>query len=414
MIKKTRTIIFIICLFLFILITPSIILYSQGYRFDFENKKITQTGGLFIKTSPKQTSIYLNDKEYKKTDFFFSSLFIENLLPKKYKIEVKKEGYHSWIKNIGIKEKSVQEFKNIILFPEEVNFTSLDEKIENFWLSPDQKKLIAQEKEESSWSLKLYDLEKNLKSHLLEEKDFLIENVQLTNLIFSQNSKELTLEVLNEKEQSFNFNLDKKTLNLIIPHLPVEKNLVCQEDNGHTYCLNKFGQLLKDNQELTLELLKVKEENQYSFEFFKNNIFLKENDDLYKLNEETKSFEHFLSNIKILKTSPNNETLACLSDHEIWLIPSTSEAEGKNFLIRFSEKLSDFFWLNNYYLVFIAGDKIKISEIDQRDQLNVIDLFEIKNSSAEESLTKLYWNQSNKKLYLLNEETLSQSNLLFP
>jgi len=83
MTKKTRTILFLICLFLFLLIAPSAIFYSQGYRFDFDSKKITQTGGLFLKVFPKSAEIYLDGKLKKKTDFFFGSILIENLLPKK-------------------------------------------------------------------------------------------------------------------------------------------------------------------------------------------------------------------------------------------------------------------------------------------------------------------------------------------
>jgi len=48
MTKKTRTILFLIFLFLFLLIAPSAIFYSQGYRLDFENKKLTQSGGFFL------------------------------------------------------------------------------------------------------------------------------------------------------------------------------------------------------------------------------------------------------------------------------------------------------------------------------------------------------------------------------
>lgn len=80
---------------------PSLLLYSQGYRFDFEKRKIVQTGGLFIKTLPKQAEVYINGKFIKKTDLIFGSLFVQNLLPKKYEIEIKKEGFFSWKKKFG-------------------------------------------------------------------------------------------------------------------------------------------------------------------------------------------------------------------------------------------------------------------------------------------------------------------------
>ena len=103
MTKKSRTILFLICLILFLIIAPLAIFYSQGYRFDFETKKITQTGGLFLKVIPKQVEVFVDGKLTKKTDFFFGSALIENLLPKKYRVSVKKEGYLPWEKNLEIR-----------------------------------------------------------------------------------------------------------------------------------------------------------------------------------------------------------------------------------------------------------------------------------------------------------------------
>src|SRR5512136_336523 len=117
MTKKSRTILFSICVFLFLVIASISVLYSQGYRFDFADKKLTQTGGFYIKTNPKQAYIYLNGESEKKTDFLFGSALIENLIPKKYKIEAKKEGYQSWEKTLEIKEKEVTEAKYVMLLP---------------------------------------------------------------------------------------------------------------------------------------------------------------------------------------------------------------------------------------------------------------------------------------------------------
>jgi len=157
MTKKTRTILFLSFLTLFLLLAPAIVLYSQGYRFDLENKKLSQTGGLFLKVLPKQAEVYLDDKLSKKTDFFFGSVLIENLLPQKYKIRVRKEGFYAWEKNLEIKEKQVAEAKNIILFPENPKFNVLFSEVEKFWFSPDQKKLVLLENDVQSglWALKL-------------------------------------------------------------------------------------------------------------------------------------------------------------------------------------------------------------------------------------------------------------------
>jgi hypothetical protein len=142
MTKRTRTILFLVCLFLFLLIVPLAVLYSQGYRIDWDNKKLTQTGGLFLKILPKQVEVYFDGKLKEKTDFFFGSILIENLLPKKYKIGVKKAGFYPWEKTLEIKEKEVTEAKNIVLFPENPDFTILTKEVEGFWFSPNQKEII--------------------------------------------------------------------------------------------------------------------------------------------------------------------------------------------------------------------------------------------------------------------------------
>lgn len=125
MTKKARTLLFAACLILFVLVAPIIIAYSQGYRFDFETKRIVQTGGIYVKAMPRNVNVYINGKFKKTTSIFTNSCLIENLLPKTYNVEVKKQGYHTWQKNLTVWETQVTEAKNILLIPENPNFTVL-------------------------------------------------------------------------------------------------------------------------------------------------------------------------------------------------------------------------------------------------------------------------------------------------
>lgn len=133
--KRTRTIIFIACIFLFAVATPSIILYSQGYRFDFDppagGKKIVQTGALYLKVAPRSAEVYLNGRLKTRTSMITGSTLIENLLPKTYQVEVRKNGYIAWQKSLTIKESQAAEAKNIILFPENPNFTPFNRETKN-------------------------------------------------------------------------------------------------------------------------------------------------------------------------------------------------------------------------------------------------------------------------------------------
>jgi len=417
MTKRTRTILFLICLFLFLLIAPLAIFYSQGYRFDFDSKKITQTGGLFLKVFPKSAEIYLDGKLKKKTDFFFGSILIENLLPKKYKIEIKKEGYFTWEKNLEIREKEVTEAKNVILFPENSNFTILTKGVKKFWLSPDQKKIILLEEGKTGWALKLYDLEKKVKSHLISEDDVYSAGADLLNLEFSENSKEISLEIgMKEQLKYFSLELDKvpSVLTEIEPLLPPLKDIITyQTFNGQRYYLDNFGNLFRDEEKLTEKVFPVKPETEYELKIFQNFIFLREGQTLYQLNSESKSFEKFFENLNSLKISPDLKKLVYFSNYEIWILflkdsdpPAIHRKGDRVFFVRLSEKIDNVFWLNSDYLIFNAGNKIKIAEIDDRDRINIVDFAEVKEP-------EIFFNKSNKKLYLLSDENLYRSEALF-
>lgn len=413
MTKKTRTILFLIFLFLFLLAAPAAILYSQGYRFDFERKKITQTGGFFLKAEPKQVEIYIDGKLAKKTDFFFGSALLEDLLPKRHKIEVKKEGHFNWEKDLEIREKEVTEVKNLVLFPKNLNFRILTKGIENFWFSPDGKKIILKESGEQGWALKLYDLGKNIKSHLIEEGDVYSKGAELIDLELSEDSREISLTIgMKEQEKTFILKLDKMPPQLVEKEvaLPTKNILASQKQNQDVYYLDNSGYVFKNEEKLNEVAFPMQPETEYALEIFQNFLFLRENQNLYLFNPDSKSFEKFFENLKGLKISPDNKKLVFFSDSEIWILFLKNEgikkAGEKLFISRLSKKIGDVSWLNSDYLVFNSENNLKIVEIDDRDRIQTWD---IGNSSN----PKIYFNRSNRKLYILSQGNLFVSEELF-
>lgn len=213
MTRKTRIILFISLLILFLIAAPATVFYSLGWRFDQQTKKFFQPGILYFKVWPKSAEIYLNGKLKEKTDFFFGSALIENLVPQKYDVEIRKKGFHIWKKSLEIKKGKVCEGKNIILIPESPKFVSLAKGVKKFFFSPDEKKIILKEEVNSEnpyWALKLFELEKNIKSHLIEERDISKEDVQLVDLNFSPDSKKALLKLgVKEGLEFYILELDK-------------------------------------------------------------------------------------------------------------------------------------------------------------------------------------------------------------
>ncbi len=321
MTKKSRLLLFSILLILFLLVAPSTVLYSLGYRFDFGGKGITQTGGFYFKVWPKTAQIYLDGKQTKRTDFFFGAAYIDNLVPKKYEVEIQKEGHHSWKKILEVKEKQVVDAKNIVLLPQNPTFDVLTRNVEEFFVSPDQRRMILKEGGDKEWSLKLLELGTNIKSHLANEAD--LASSSLTAFLDS---------------------------------------------------------------------------------FFRVDSFFTEGE-LEKIEtEEGKDGE----------LSPDQRKLGYFTDSEVWVLFLKNELgqpqklPGERLLLaRFSEKIGNVSWLSNHYLIFTAGDKIKVAEIDDRDRINIVDFAEFKSP-------QIFFNQANKKLYILSEGNLYASERLLP
>ena len=139
--KKTRLIITIIYVVLFLIATPSIVLYSLGYRIDFEGRKIISTGGIYVRVLPSGADIIINSVK-SKTGFFSNSVFVQNLSPKTHEVLIKKEGYYDYKKELLVKENEVTKLENVILFKKNIVFELLGEDIDYFSIAPDNNVLL--------------------------------------------------------------------------------------------------------------------------------------------------------------------------------------------------------------------------------------------------------------------------------
>lgn len=456
--KRIKRILILIFATLFFLAVPITILYCTGYRLDFNNRKMVKTGAFFFQAEPKSCEVYLDGEFVKKTDFLAGSVFIKNLLPKEYIIKIEKEGYFSWEKKLRTEEEMVTEAKNIVLFPKDQSFSVFLPNIENYFFSPDQKKVILEKKEATGWKLDIFDFKKNSQENLLGEKDLSKKEVALLDLNWDSYSEKLLLKTEVEKKIKYfivdlsggekqifpledndvidvSFNPDNSQEIFFIKNanfyrFDFVKNKISEEilknlltyriSDGNIFWLSQNGFINrsdfsgKKSENINVIPFSVKEKSEYKIEIFLSTIFLKENDDLYQFNSSLKSFEKFCESVKNIKLSPDSKELVITNNYEIWIIFLTDileqprrKAGQKLFLTRFSQKINEIFWLNPNYLIFNNGDKIKIAETDDRNGMNIVELGEFQNS-------KIFWNQIYGKLYLLNQKELLVSGSLLP
>lgn len=96
--------------FLFTIVIIVIIAYARGYRLDLNDKKITPSGILAIKSSPQSAKVYLNGKLKGVTNLNLT------LPPNHYSVKITKEGYTTWQKKVNLKKEVVISL-DALLFP---------------------------------------------------------------------------------------------------------------------------------------------------------------------------------------------------------------------------------------------------------------------------------------------------------
>jgi len=410
---KTTKIILIVCLsIIFIILGTNIVLYSQGYRIDFSKHRLIKTGGIFVQTNPKGVEVYLNDKFIKKTDAFWGSILIKNILPKKYKLTIKKEGYFPYTNEIEVEEKKVAS-ENIVLFLENFPFNLLAKDVNDYIISPDNKKIVFEEWDGKNWEIKLFDLERKVAIHLISEPEVGKGTIDFVRFQWDKNSKKIYLDLgIKEQEKNFYLDLEKTPYYLIEKKKEIPDNIIAyEENNGIFYYLNSRGDFLKGNYfsstssiSLIKEKFPVKKETKYEIKIINDFVFLIEEDTPYILNTKDNIFEKFFDKVDAWASSPDKKTIAFGSNTEVWLWDTVKNE--KVFLTRFSEKIKNIFWLNSDYLILSAGDSIKIIG-KNKDKLNVYNYNQFKNPI-------ISWNEKEKNLLIFSDNKFYLGEKILP
>ncbi len=365
---KTRLIILGIFAVVFLVAAPYLVLYSLGYRVDFRHASIVATGGIYIKAYPPEATVAVDGKIKDTTGIFSSSFFVQNLLPQTHAILISKDGYYDYQKNLLVAQNQVTKLEHVILFKKDIGFS----------LVKATAKLPAAPKTAAD----AYVLKNN--------------NIYLApadNLAQPQVKMPL--------------------IENVITYTALNGNIFYLGTNGFFYQHN-----LAANQAtaLTTKAFIVNKKNAYSIIATPQTIFLQENTNVLSLNKTTGTFETFFNPVTKIIVSPDQQNILFYNDHQIFIAAAnTLKPIALNEL---EQKISDLYWLNNDYIIYNAGGNMSISEIDTRGNINTIALPATVSLTDGTSLIikspQIYFNQQDKKLYVLMTNTLLVSERLVP
>ena len=165
---KYRRIIYSLFIVAFFVITSLIIIYAAGYSYNFKNGRIEKTGILYVESQPKAADIFINGQFKDQTPTRFA-----RLLPDTYTVEVKKDGYHSWRKDVEVKSNLTTFHRDIVLFKASLPINLIEGQINIFKVSPNQEKIIYSVIKGNNEEFRLYNIR--------TDSDFLIKEFNTKN-----------------------------------------------------------------------------------------------------------------------------------------------------------------------------------------------------------------------------------------
>jgi hypothetical protein len=146
---------------LFLVVAPILILYTIGYRYDWQTKQIKKTGVISIDVEPDDVDVYLNNTRIKKN----IPIRLTNIAPEQYDVRIEKPGYKTWQKDIIVISKQTTFIKDVTLIKDQlptILSRNLDLPIKSISASADGRFVLISYNQENLDLINLVNLENSV------------------------------------------------------------------------------------------------------------------------------------------------------------------------------------------------------------------------------------------------------------
>lgn len=214
--KRTRYLILLICFLIFLGLAPVLVYFVRGVKYDGANGRFSPTGLISVETEPKGADIFLNGEKVAE-----SNASVRFLPAGDYGVSISKSGYFSWMKRLTVQEGKVT-WANpnptpLYLIKEGATEQALVSGANAFFLLDGAIGYTTS----SGLSLLSGPDFKNSQSFPLPSavRDVTVAPSRKSALVRTQN-------------QTFQLNLNERSLTPITPHLPPEAHISLLSDNA--------------------------------------------------------------------------------------------------------------------------------------------------------------------------------------
>lgn len=466
--KKARFIILLVCAVLFLIMAPYLAMYSMGYRLNFETWEVTATGGIYVSATPQASEIIIDSSNSKKLGIFSNSVFVQDLIPEAHTVLIKKDGYFDYQKTLDVVENEVAKLEKVILFKNTTQYDLDLEEVESFSISPDKRSVLAEST--NTQSLDFYYFSAG-SPETKTTYSLPLKYTSVLDVIWSQDSKKALIKTQSSAGVSAYYLLDfssriqtaapvsyltsKASLVVFNPQdssqifwlensslysakdaktTPVSKNIIDYAfQNGNIVWLSTAGQLyqsdiLGQNPNLLANWPVNKEymsPEGAKIEIIAGRIIASKQGYIYQYIPEEESFKQLslaagIANPTFL-ASPNGKNMLYYDSSKVYLYAFEKSPYNKSdendielFTAPGGQAISDAYWINDDYVIFESGNRIIISEIDFRGNINQVELQKSWPANADSSNPKIIFNHQDGKIYVLTGKSLYSSEKLIP
>ncbi len=426
-----RRIIYLIFMGIFFIVLPLIILYANGYKYNFKKNNLQKTGAIFLESKPKDVKIFLNNKIIEKK----IPILIKDLIPNEYNLKVKKEGYNLWEKEIKVNEGQTTFLQYIRLFKNKnIAIPIYQKEIKEFKCNDNKNIFILHKIDRSDESLVWLNInaqeqknifkttEKIITFKLIEDgklifvktqKRYLLINpidkitYNLNNIIKVKNIKQLKINKYNgnylyyiNNNKLYSYNLINNKKELLLPYAPIdyliENNILyyLNQNSLNKIFLNKLDLITN---KITKNILDLNIDADYQISNVNNNFLIIKTKNILILFDKNNNEFKKLNNSLYSNWDKKYDELIYGNRHELWVFKPKEKENNQLLLTRSTEEIGKAVWYPiTTHIIYYTHSTIKIIE-NLATNRNITDIFKADN------IKQLMINSKGNKIYFIGQ-----------